>query len=73
MLLAVLFTASFQQEPHNPHLGGILHFTTAYTRTLDHLLKGDINTSCASKVSRSSKDRYEDMEETSSQEKIRQQ
>lgn len=71
MLLAVLFKASFQQEPHNSHLRGILHFT-AYTRTLDHLLKGNINTSCSSKASRSSKEGYEDKEETGSQAKERQ-
>lgn len=71
MMLAALITASFPQELHSPHLGGILHFTTAYTRTLDHLLKGDINRSCSSKVSMSSKQGYEDMEETSSQAKVR--
>lgn len=72
MLLAVLFTASFQQEPHNPYLRGILHFTTAYTRTLDCLLKSNINTCCSSNVSRSPKEGYEEKEETSSQAKVRQ-
>lgn len=72
MLSAVLFAASFQEEPHNLHLRGILHFTAAYTRTLGHLLKGDINTSCSSKVSKSSKEGYEDTEETSSQAAVRQ-
>lgn len=72
MSLAVLFAASFQEEPHNLHIRGIPYFTAAYTRTLGHLLKGDIIINCSSKVSRSSREGYEDTEETSSQAAVRQ-